>query len=137
MAGDPGTTAVLDANAALVRHVYEAAYNGGDGSVFSESYQPDFLHHSKVIHDVDAGAEGERQSMERFRQAIPDVRFTVLETTAQDDRVAARLSISGHPIAAYGTVPAGGHWSVHALALFRIADGKIAEEWLFVDGGAS
>ena len=131
----PDPAGVLAANVGLVQRIYDAGYNLGDGAVFDECYATDFVHHSKVIHDVAAGARGERESMERFREAIPDVHFTVLDTTAEDDRVAARLLIAGHPTSAFGPVPAGGHWSVRALALFRISEGRVAEEWLFVDGG--
>lgn len=125
----------LEANKALVRRIYADGYNGGDAGVFEECYRPDFVHHSKVIHDVPPGAAGEAASMRRFRQAIPDVTFTVLDQLAEGDRVATRLAIAGTPVADYGTVPAGAPWSVHALALFRILDGQVAEEWMFVDGG--
>ncbi len=97
---------------AVVRRIYEAGFNQGNDTAFDECYTPDFVHHSKVIHDV----------------ALGDA-----------DRVAARLRIHGHALQPYGTVAAG-PYDVHAVAWFRIVWGssgpQVAEEWLFVDAAA-
>src|SRR5690242_13625350 len=90
-----------DENRALVERVYREGYNGGDVRVYDECYTDDFLHHSKTLHDVTPGAGGERESMQRFRTAIPDVRFEIVELIAEGDRVAARLRITGTPVAPF------------------------------------
>ena len=124
---------------ALVRRIYEFGFNQGIEAVFDECYTADFVHHSKVIHDVPPGGEGEKQSMIRFREAIPDVRFEIIDMIGDENRVVARLHIHGHAENSYGTVPAG-DYNVHAVAWFRIdASGErvqVAEEWLFVDAAA-
>jgi len=82
------------------------------------------------------GAAGEAESMIRFRQAIPDVQFTILDQIAERDLVATRLRISGNPTGQFGDVgPEGGVFDVQTMVLFRIEDGRVAEEWLFVNGG--
>jgi predicted ester cyclase len=125
----------LAANKAVVRRIYEDGYDRGDASVFETSYAPGFEHHSKVIHDVSPAGPGEAQSMRRFREAIPDVRFRVLAQIAEGDWVATRLRITGHPVGDYGPVRGTDEvFDVHALALFRVDGGLAAEEWLFVDG---
>jgi predicted ester cyclase len=127
----------VEANKAVVRRIYAEGFNGGDETVYSTLYRPDFRHHSKTIHDISAGAEGERQSMLRFRRAIPDVRFELLEELGVGDRVAVRLRITGTLREVFGTLTAVGEpVDILALALFRIEDGLAAEEWFFVDGGA-
>jgi ketosteroid isomerase-like protein len=120
----------------VVRRIYEDGYNRGIESVFDECYTPDFQHHSKVIFDVPPAGEGEKQSMRRFRAAIPDVSFEILEMLADGDRVVVRLNIRGTPQGSYGRIEPGGTFSSHALVLFRVEDGRVAEEWLFVDGGS-
>jgi predicted ester cyclase len=123
-------------NRALVERVYRDGYNGGDVCIYDECYTDDFVHHSKTIHDITPGAAGERESMLRFRAAIPDVRFEILELTAEDDRVAARLRITGTPVAAFGDIePTGEALRIDAVAWFRVRDGRLAEEWFSVDGG--
>jgi predicted ester cyclase len=106
-----------EANKAIVRRIYEEGYNAGDLSIYDELYQPNFVHHSKTIHDIEPGAAGEAESMIRFRQAIPDVQFTILDQIAERDLVATRLRIN------------------ETMVLFRIEDGRVAEEWLFLNGG--
>jgi predicted ester cyclase len=123
-----------EANKALIERIYRDGYNGGDQSVYRECYTDDFVHHSKVTHDVSPGAEGELESMHNFRSAIPDVRFTILGHVAEGDLVATRLRISGTQVKDFGTVGVGdGRFDRHVLALFRITGGKVAEEWLFID----
>lgn len=123
-------------NKAIIRRIYDEGYNGADESIYAELYRPDFVHHSKVIHDVGTGPDSERQSMLRFRAAMPDAHFEILQLLAEDDHVAARLHITGTPVEDFGGVaPVGGRFDVHALALFRFEDGGIAEEWFYVDGG--
>ena len=132
-----GSAAIVDANKAVVRRIYAEGFNGGDESIYEELYRPDFRHHSKTIHDISAGAEGERQSMLRFRRAIPDVRFELLEELGEGDRVMVRLRITGTLAEVFGTLTdVGSPVDIHAVALFRIEDGLAAEEWFFVDGGA-
>lgn len=127
----------LEANKATVQRLYDEGFNAGVESVFAELYHPSFRHHSKVLHDLPPGGEGERQSMLRFRQAIPDAHFTVLQTIAEGDMVAARLHMTGTPTGDFGDVAAGGRFDRHALALFRLVDGRLADEWFFVDGGTA
>ncbi len=128
------STTGLEASKALIERIYRDGFNGGDAAVFRDCYAPDFVHHSKAIHDVPPGGQGEYESMQRFRQAIPDVRFTVLEHIADGDRVATRLHITGTQLQDFGTVRKDdGRFDRHVIALFRIADGRVAEEWLFTD----
>jgi predicted SnoaL-like aldol condensation-catalyzing enzyme len=123
-----------EANKAVVRRIYEDGYTRGDAAVFDELYAPGFVHHSKVIFDVAAGGAGERESMQRFRAAMPDVQFTVLQQVAEGDMVATRLHVTGQPTAPYGReLTPGVPFDTHALALFRLDGGRVTEEWYFVD----
>ncbi len=128
-----------EAAQAVVRRIYELGFDRGDEAVFDECYADGFVHHSKVIHDVASGGEGERQSMLRFREAIPDVRFEIIDMIGDAKQVVARLHIHGHAAHAYGTVPVG-VYDVHAVAWFHIeshgSQARVAEEWFFVDAVA-
>jgi predicted ester cyclase len=129
--------ATREANKAVVRRIYQEGYDRGDAEVFETLYAPGFTHHSKVTTESHEGGPGEAQSMARFRAAIPDVRFRILSQLAEDDWVATRLRITGHPVSGYG--PVNGTEDVfdaHSLVLFRLENGRVAEEWLFVDGGS-
>jgi steroid delta-isomerase-like uncharacterized protein len=119
-------------NKAIVRRVYEQGFNEGDASVFDELYAASFRHHNKTIHDVSAGGAGEKESMRRFREAIPDVRFTIEDQIAEGDRVANRLTIRGTPVKTFPPIePDGSLMEFRAVAIFRIEQGLIAEEWFY------
>ncbi len=122
------------ANAALVRKIYAEGFNGGTPAVYDDCYWPDFRHHSKIDFEVDPGAAGEKQSMVAFRTSIPDVHFELHDVLADGDLVATRLTITGTTAEAYVSIPAGTTLEIRAMALFRIVDGRAAEEWFFVDG---
>ena len=125
-------------NKAIIRRVYDEGYNAGDESIYAELYHPTFTHHSKTLHDVGQGPDAERRSMLRFRESMPDARFEIVQLLADDDMVAARLHITGAPRHDFGNVlAADGRFDRHALALFRLEDGLLMEEWFFVDAGTS
>ena len=124
-------------NKQVVRKLYERGYSEGDESMFSELFASSFVHHSKVLHDVPPGGEGERLSMLAFRRAMPDARFEVLDLIAEGDGVVARLRVTGTPVASFGwNVRNGEAFDVRAAAIFRLHQGRLAEEWYFVDAGA-
>ena len=119
-------------NKAIVRRLYDAGFNRGDATVYDELYSAQFRHHNKTIHDVSAGAAGEKESMLRFREAIPDVCFTIEDQIAEGDRVANRMVIRGTPVKSFPPIEANGEaMEFRAFALFRIVDGLIEEEWFY------
>jgi len=125
----------LEANKALIRRIYDEGYSRGDESVYAECYHDDFLHHDKTIHDVGKGAEAERLSMLRFREAVPDALFEVVHQVAEGDRVVNQLRITGNPVKAFPPIEPGAKMSFDAVAIFRIREGKIAEEWFYRASG--
>ena len=120
-----------DANERIVRRIYEQGFNRGDESVFDESYTDDFRHHHKTIHDVSKGGAGEKESMLRFRKAIPDAHFEICDLMSAGDKVMAHLSITGTPVEAFPPIEPGEPMHFRAVAVFRIDGGRIAEEWFY------
>ena len=126
------TPETLDRNKEIVRRVYERGFNQGDATVFDDLYAPTFRHHNKTIHDVAAGGSGEKESMRRFRDAIPDACFTIEDQIAEGDWVANRLLIRGTPVKAFPPIePTGEVMEFRAVAIFRVVDGLIEEEWFY------
>ncbi|MBJ17933.1 MAG: ester cyclase [bacterium] len=119
-------------NKETIRRVYECGFNAGDPTVFDDLYAPSFRHHNKTIHDVSAGGAGEKESMRRFREAIPDACFTIEDQIAEGDRVANRLTIRGTPVKTFPPIECTGEaMEFRAVAIFRLADGLIEEEWFY------
>lgn len=119
-------------NKAIVRAIYETGFNRGDVTIFDRLYTDDFHHHNKTIHDISSGAEGEKQSMARFREAIPDVVFAIEAQIAEGDRVVNQLVIRGTPVRNFPPIEADGRSvEIRAVAIFRIAGDRVAEEWFY------
>lgn len=78
----------------------------------------------------DAGIEKYRQSFTRLRQAFPDARWTLLETLADGDHVTGRWYFQGtHNGQFFNIPPTGKVVTYPILAIYRIENGKIAEDW--------
>lgn len=123
----------LEANKQVVRDIYQRGFNQGDASVFDTLYTRGFEHHSKTIHDVSSGAPGEKESMLRFREAIPDIEFRVDDAIAEGDKVVVRLTATGTPVKAFPPIQPGEPMAFRAVAIFRLEDGRVAEEWFYRD----
>jgi predicted ester cyclase len=62
--------------------------------------------------------------------AHPDLRFTIDDLIAEDDRVTIRWTLRGTNTGPMIGRPPTGHLVEYAaIVIFRIADGKIAERW--------
>jgi predicted ester cyclase len=57
-----------------------------------------------------------------------------LDVFGSDDRVASRYVSTGtHQGAFWGLEPTGRHIEIQEMSIFRIADGRIAEQWCMFD----
>jgi predicted ester cyclase len=66
--------------------------------------------------------------------AFPDLRITVEDTVAGDDKVAARMTFRGtHQGPFRGIEPTGRPVEFSSIRIYRIEDGKVAETWAEVD----
>jgi predicted ester cyclase len=74
--------------------------------------------------------EGYRQFAEAFYAAFPDLSHTVEEQVAEGDLVVSRFTVRGtHRGEFQGIPPTGKQFEVTAVAIDRIAGGKIVERW--------
>ena len=119
-----------DANCRLIERYYNELWNRWDFDLVPELISPAIKFHGSVGVSVQ-GWEGFRNYMRLIRAAFPDFHNTVEELVAEADRVAARLTYRGtHRGVIFGVAPAGKMITYDGLALFRIADGKIAEGYV-------
>jgi predicted ester cyclase len=62
--------------------------------------------------------------------AFPDLHHTIEDMIAEGDRVVTRLTAEGSNTGQFYGMPATGKpVRVSEIAIFRIADGKIVEQW--------
>jgi steroid delta-isomerase-like uncharacterized protein len=119
-------------NKTMVRRVFEEGINNNDPTVFDQVIGPSY-----VNHDMPApapGIEGFKQVIAAFIAAFPDMRVAVEDVLADGDRVASRGEMTGTHRGAFMGIPATGKQvRVAYQDIWRVADGKLVENWVRLD----
>ena len=120
-----------DAMKAELRRLLEEAVGGGKLDVVDELIAPDYVNHD--FPDA-KGPEGFKQMVAMFRGAFPDLEFTVEEVIGEADRLASRGAWRGTHKGTFMGLPATGKQvTVPFIDIWRISDGKFAENWVQMD----
>ncbi len=129
---DAGSVSALDANKALVRRLL-ASYGADDLAGLDAFVAPAYIHHF-TGGPSDADLAGYKRIMAPFATAFPDAHLEVHTLVAEGDFVAARLTFVGTHRGALHDLPATGHVvCVPIFAVYRVADGRVAEAWQLTD----
>jgi steroid delta-isomerase-like uncharacterized protein len=97
----------------------------------------DFALHSPPGFGTAHSVEEVRQRLSVFVGGFPDSQVVIKDLVAEGDRVFAWFSTTGtHTGKFMGIAPTGKRVEMWVMGLFRIADGKIAEEWVIDDYAA-
>jgi steroid delta-isomerase-like uncharacterized protein len=119
-------------NKAMVRRVFEEALNAGDDAVLDELLAADYTNH-----DMPApapGPEGFKQVIAQFRAAFPDMAVTIEDEFADGDLVGTRGRFTGTHKGDFMGIPASGMpIDIKYIDLWRVRDGKLAENWVQMD----
>jgi steroid delta-isomerase-like uncharacterized protein len=113
-------------NKALARRSWEST---DDPDTLEEVYAPDVVWHNPEG-DL-RGLEETKQFVSMFKTAFPDMRATVEDVVAEDDKVVTRVTIRGThqgETEEFGP-PTGRQMEGQGLSLHRIEGDKIVEEW--------
>jgi predicted ester cyclase len=121
-----------DADKELVRRFYREAIVERDASACERLLSADFVHNGEP-----RGRAGQRQAVEYFLAAFPDLGHEIELILAEDDLVAAHQRWSGtHAGEFLGAAPTGRRVEFTSTAILRVRDGLIAEAWDEMDSGA-
>ena len=116
-----------EANKILVRRFYAALDEGNLAGAY-ELLAPAYRVH--IPGNVEQALEGYKQSAAQLYAAFPDLRHTIEDTIAEGDKVVTRLTAHGSNTGQFYGMPATGRAvRVSETAIFRIAEGKIVEQW--------
>lgn len=114
----------LEQNKSLARRVYEEGLNQGR---FDVPYAPDFVGHGGPRTFTHAQGMAEARG---WRDAFPDLNMRIDLMVAENDMVAVRWTATGTNTGTGNGIPATGRSvETHGTTMFRMADGRIAEEW--------
>jgi steroid delta-isomerase-like uncharacterized protein len=119
-------------NETLVVRFFDEFCNGGREEVADEIIAGDYVSHGPQAPPA-KGPAGVKSRVSVYQDSL-DGHWQVQEIFSAGDRVVARWIGSGtHKGELMGIAPTGKPISVEAISVFRIADGKIAEEWTVWD----
>ncbi|MBA5690035.1 ester cyclase [Rugamonas apoptosis] len=117
----------------LAARRYAAFWNSGDPAYARQALAPDFTDRT-LPEGREQGTAGPLQASRNFRAAVPDLSAEVTDMVAAGDRVVVRLHFTGHFTGQFGQIKGQGQAiDFQAFDLYRIADGRIADNWHLED----
>jgi predicted SnoaL-like aldol condensation-catalyzing enzyme len=105
-------------NKAVVRRFIEEVLNNPNAALVDELLAPDYVNHL-----APGGREGFKQFNTMLRSALPDLKIhsSIEHLIAEGDYVVARIT--------YHVTNVGKEATVSDLSEYRLANGKIVEDW--------
>jgi steroid delta-isomerase-like uncharacterized protein len=124
-----------ETNKTISRRFFEEAFGKGNLNVLDEIIASDHVNSGPgALPELPTGPQGAKQLVTVYRNAFPDVRFTIDEQIAEGDQVVTRWTADGTHKGELQGIPATGKSStVTGIAVDRIVNGKIAETWGLFD----
>lgn len=120
-------------NKAILSRAYEEAFNQKNLDALDEVIASDMTDHDPAPGQA-PGLEGAKQYFSSLHSAFPDLHVNVEDMIAEEDKVAARVSVSGtHQGELMGIDPTGNRVTITGIDLVRVTDGKIVEHWANFD----
>jgi len=128
---------VEEENENIATRFIEEMWNERKLEIADELFAADGVTHQLRSGEDPAGRPRSPESVKReaaaWLTAFPDLKFVLEQMIAAGDRVATLCTIRGtHTGAWMGIAPTGRKVSVPIMTIHRIADGKIAEDWVMV-----
>jgi steroid delta-isomerase-like uncharacterized protein len=119
-------------NKEKMRRVLEEAFGQGKVEVIEEVFHSDF-----VCWDPNSGsgeirgADTIKGEIEYFRNAVPDLTYTVEDQVSEDDKVVSRYTVRGtHQGEFFGVPGSGKRIEMTGIQIDRFDEsGKLIEEW--------
>ena len=119
-------------NKSIVQRYWEGKWNERRLEILDELQTPDVVYHgtSEKIH----GLEEYKMAYNYYRSALHNTRIEIIKLIAEGDLVMSRVELYGTHNGDLGDIPpTGNELQVSAFTVFRLVDGKIAEEWEVID----
>jgi steroid delta-isomerase-like uncharacterized protein len=119
-------------NIEVVHVVTSEIWSKGHVDLIGDVYAANFVGHfpAGTVH----GPEGLRARVNAHRAAFPDWTEEVEDTIADRDRVVMRFTSRGTNLGEFlGNPPTHNHVEISEVAIFKLSDGKIIEQWVYPD----
>ncbi len=120
-------------NREVVRRFFEEFMNEQKLDNVQDYVTRNWVNHDPALTPLQ-GYEGAKELVRILTGGFPDMKLKIEDVIAEGDRVAVRFSLSGtHKGSFQGASPTGKKVSASACGIFRIQDGRLAENWVVFD----
>jgi predicted ester cyclase len=127
-------TAAEERRANAVRRYFDEVWSQGRLEVLDELLAPNYVNHTPSTPNPPPGPDGLKPIVSAFREAFPDLRFTVEEMLVEGDQVAARVRMEGtHEGPLFGIPATHARVNVVQINLERFQGDQIVEHWRVTD----
>ena len=124
----------LEENKAIVRRFREAFFrlaSTEDLSFVDEFISPNYVSERRGIRGPE---EYKQRIIDNRNSFMTDAEGTTEEMIAEGDKVVVRGTYSGtHTGTLRGIAPTGKRWTVGAVFIYYLADGKIVDQWVLAE----
>ena len=118
----------IEENKNIVRH-YQKIYNSNSLDGLNDIVALDVLT-PKIMPNMPSGLDGAKAVHQKTLIGMPDFRTEIQDLIAADDKVVARVLMTGtHTGDFYGIPATGKHVEFTGVFIVRIVNGKIVEHW--------
>jgi steroid delta-isomerase-like uncharacterized protein len=118
---------------AVVRRFLDEVITEGNTAALDELMSEDLVWHGGSFGEI-RGLDEFKQFIGQFIAAFPDLRVAVDDIISEADRVVTRLTVRGtHQGDLMGIAASGKQATWTDVNIYRVANGKIAEEWFCGD----
>ena len=118
-------------NKQSVRRLFLELWNYGNLTVADEIFAGNYINHDPASPDFGKGPQGVKQTVTLYRNAFPDLQFTIDQIIEADEFVTTRFTSRGThkgPLLAIATT--NKTIQVEGILISRISRGRIAEGWV-------
>ena len=104
-------------------------FDKGDLRELQELTASNFVDHNPLPGQA-PGVVGVKQASSMYRTAFPDAKVIIEDVIAEKDKVVIRWTGRGlHTGEFLGVPPSGKQVQMRGISIFRVANGKIVEQW--------
>ncbi len=116
-------------NKKLVQRAFDEFINKKNLAAAPQYLTPNYVGHFTGAPPVE-GVNAFQQYLQMWQTAMPDSKVTIDDIFAEGDRVVVRATFRGtHTGPLMGIQPTGKPVVVTSINVFRVVDGKTAEQW--------
>ena len=121
-----------ETNKKLIEKVFNEAMNERNFDILDQIVAPGYVNHG--IPNWKTGADGLKEILKQFLYAYPDMKITIKHVIGEDNMVTTSGYWNGTNKGSFMGAPASGkEVKIAYIDLWKIEDGKCAENWVQMD----